>query len=794
VLGVALSSAALLSVVVASRASISAFSEAVAGLDAFELRSWSGEFRPEQAAEWLQSNGAQFDIRPFLDAETTIGGRKVAVLGADIAGIESGDLDRTVFVPQGLKRTLGPEQQPTAPLTLDIDGVRVEFARVVHISEPPELADSRSLILDIATLQRIVGRPGMVRWLSLSPRQEGSQPVSTGLPQGFAISSAAERRSEAENLLEAFRLNILVMVAMTLAVAALSILNTLQLHVLGAGSELSTLRTLGVSRGGIFFLVLAEAAVLGVLGGAIGSTAGRPIATIIAKLFLDTAGALYFGGQELSTQSLLDSPYLTAAAFVTAVAVSVGGALLPAWQASKSAPALGTKRGLTMLPMRAAPLVFWSGGAVIVAIVAASLALHFGNVGLAHLASVAVLTATVTSAALLLAGVSRLTRYALHNSPDAAALFGAALVDSHRRAAALAVMVSAAGCALLLGMGLMIGSFRANLQGWIEYTVQADLFIRVADDVRGLQSRQLASDLPARLRAIPGVSAVTSFARIPTKVRGQTIELGGTELGLLMERGVYRLLAGSCTRSMLESGAAAMVSEVAARKLRLSPGQIVDVLGSDVLVCGVYQDFAAQSGALLVEHDTFKRVVGAYPMFSLGVYLAPTAPGATVVQAVRTVATKDALVLDNRALREQILATFDRTFSITFVVRLLLFLMCLGGAAIGIAQLLWERSAELETFRLLGASSGQVGQSVGWLGAELALSALLAGLAGGGALSWLLLKVINPVSFGWSLSFAPRWIDFYPPIAALLIGVPAVALLAAVGLRRKMQGAASSSD
>jgi putative ABC transport system permease protein len=151
-------------------------------------------------------------------------------------------------------------------------------------------------------------------------------------------------------------------------------------------------------------------------------------------------------------------------------------------------------------------------------------------------------------------------------------------------------------------------------------------------------------------------------------------------------------------------------------------------------------------------------------------------------------------VLDNRALREQILATFDRTFSITFVVRLLLFLMCLGGAAIGIAQLLWERSAELETFRLLGASSGQVGQSVGWLGAELALSALLAGLAGGGALSWLLLKVINPVSFGWSLSFAPRWIDFYPPIAALLIGVPAVALLAAVGLRRKMQGAASSSD
>ncbi|NDC37633.1 MAG: FtsX-like permease family protein [Proteobacteria bacterium] len=788
ILGIALSSAALLAVIVASRASIAAFSEAVSGLDSYELRSWSGEYSPNAVAGWLNDSSADFDISPFADAEAEVAGKKLTVVGADMAVVGSEGLERTLFVPKALRATFKDPKVLQAPVQLRIGGREIIFERVTEVTSPAALADSQSLLVDIATLQRVIERPGMVRWLALSPRFEAAVPTSTGLPAGFYLSSASERRSQAEKLLEAFRLNILVMVAMTLAVAAISVLNTLQLHVLGSGVELSTLRVLGVGRLGIFVAVTAEALLLGGLGGALGSTLGRPLARVIAEMFLDTAGALYFGGRELNTASLLDSPYLSLLGFGTAVLISLLGALLPAWQASKVLPALGTKRPATSAPL-SMPLT--AGGCAVAALLAvflAKAALNSQSVLLAHGASIAVVLATLAGAALVLSGVVVAMRTLLGRTKVAALLVGASLVASHRKAAALSAMVASVGCALLFGIGIMIGSFRHTLQGWIDHTVAADLFIRVADDTRGLESLSLPEELLGAFAAVDGVSKVTSFARITTTLSGLSVQLGGTDLNWLLDHNVYELISGDCSAEELSAGRAVMISEVAARKLAISAGQTLAVLGKELTVCGVYQDFAAQGGAVLMEREPFSRLAGAYPIFSVGVYLAPLANRKMVRAQIEQLVAGNAVVLDNQGLREQILTTFDRTFSITGLVRMLLFLMSLGGAAIGIAQILFERSQELRTFQILGARSKEIALAVGWLGTEIALCAAVAGTLGGLALSLVLLKVINPVSFGWSLGFAPSVLHFLPPLGALLIGVPIVALLAAAGLSARMKG------
>jgi len=68
--------------------------------------------------------------------------------------------------------------------------------------------------------------------------------------------------------------------------------------------------------------------------------------------------------------------------------------------------------------------------------------------------------------------------------------------------------------------------------------------------------------------------------------------------------------------------------------------------------------------------------------------------------------------------------------------------------------------------RAIGGSRGQIQQLVLWEAAYLGTVGILLGLAGGGALSLLLVKVINKQSFGWTIQMI----------------VPAAALLQAVGL------------
>lgn len=786
ILGIAFSSAALLAVIVASRASISAFSDAVSGLDSFELRSWGGEYSPQEVAAWLKESADKYTFSPFLDAQAEFAGRKVTLVGADMAVLDSKDLANTLFITKAFRATLKDARALQPPIRLTVDGKAATFARVVEVGAPAALAESQSLFVDIETIQQLLNRSGMVRWLAASPRAGAAAPTENGLPAGFYLSSAGERRAQAGKLLEAFRLNILVMVAMTLVVAVISVLNTLQLHVLGSTVELSTLRILGVGRRGIFSVVTLEALMLGVIGGVLGSTGGRPLARIISGMFLDTAGSLYFGGRELNTASILDSPHLGLAGFCTAVMISLLGAVLPAWQASRVAPALGARRPASSAPLPLSFLWIWFFACASMAVIMALAAQRYNSAMVAHGASVAVVAATLVAAALILSGVVSSIRWMLRNTRMAALLVGASLVASHRRAAALAAMVASAGCALLLGLGIMIGSFRQTLEGWIDHTVVADLFIRVADDTRGLESQALPEDLVQSFRSLKGVAQVTSFARVTTTLAGLSVQFGGTDLAWLLERGVYQLISGECRTSELEHGESVLVSEVASRKLEVVPGQRIELMGRSVRVCGVYRDFAAQGGAVLMESAPFKEIVGAYPIFSVGLYLMPGVSRGGVREGVERLATDRAVVLDNQGLREQILATFDRTFSITGLVRLLLFLMSLGGAAIGISQILFERAQELGTFRMLGADERELSLSVTWLGCEISLSAAMAGIVGGVALSFILLRVINPVSFGWSLEFAPHLGDFLLPVGALLVGVPIVALGAAMGLRVRM--------
>ena len=109
------------------------------------------------------------------------------------------------------------------------------------------------------------------------------------------------------------------------------------------------------------------------------------------------------------------------------------------------------------------------------------------------------------------------------------------------------------------------------------------------------------------------------------------------------------------------------------------------------------------------------------------------------------------MTISNRELRAEILEIFDRTFRVTYVLELIALCVAVLGIVNTLITAILERRRELATLRALGASSTQIQKLVFWESGYLASLGAILGVAGGLALSVLLVKVINKQSFGWTI-------------------------------------------
>jgi putative ABC transport system permease protein len=170
-------------------------------------------------------------------------------------------------------------------------------------------------------------------------------------------------------------------------------------------------------------------------------------------------------------------------------------------------------------------------------------------------------------------------------------------------------------------------------------------------------------------------------------------------------------------------------------------------------VLGVWRDYARQFGAVVLRDTDYRRVTGDTRLNDLALWLSPGADAGAVQRALRE-RLEDPSMIEFAAsgeLRALSLRIFDRSFAVTRWLQGLAIAIGLVGVAASLSAQVLARRKEFGLLGHLGLTRAQVvgvvaGEAAAWMAAGVAV-----GLVLGLAVSAVLVHVVNPQSFHWTM-------------------------------------------
>ncbi|MBK1727720.1 FtsX-like permease family protein, partial [Halorhodospira neutriphila] len=329
----------------------------------------------------------------------------------------------------------------------------------------------------------------------------------------------------------------------------------------------------------------------------------------------------------------------------------------------------------------------------------------------------------------------------------------AGLSRSGVAATALVIAVAA-----VIGVSVMIDSFRAGLVDWLDATLTADVYVQ-APGPSGQPPPPLDPALAERLAGVEGVTAVGTIRHLRIPAEGGEIRLRAYDRSGIGELGMPYKERGAEAWVRFQRGEAVYVTEPFAAHRDLAVGDTLTLTtpaGEQRRpIAAVVKDYTSSEGAVVVSRAFYDAYWADERVTGIAVYLADGASPAARIEALRAAAGalgEGVRMRSNAEIRQRSLAIFERTFAVTRVLRLLAAVIAAAGVFGALLALALERAREVAVLRALGLTPAQV-----W-GLELGRTGLLGLLAGllavppGLAVAAALTGVINERAFGWSLA------------------------------------------
>jgi putative ABC transport system permease protein len=687
---------------------------------------------------------------------------------------------------------------------------RVEVAGSVAASGTP-LA-----VMDIGAAQDLFGRGGQLTRIDLRLAQGTDHATfirslrqSPDWPAAIQIAEPGDAVERISNLSRAYRVNLTVLALVALFTGAFLVFSVLALSVAKRAQQFALLGVLGLTPRQRLQLVLAESLVLGVIGSAAGIALGTALAAFALKVLGGDLGGGYFAGVAPALRWSMGGASIYGGLGVLAAMV---GGWYPA-RAAQALPEAQTLKGLGAAPAGSGR--HWVAASLIV--IGAALAYAPPLFGMP-------IAAYVSVGLLLVGGITALPGLIALLYDSVAPLLAQRLlpmlaVERARRmrgTAAVAVSGVVASLSLAVALTVMVASFRDSVTHWLDVVLPADLYLRAASATGGAGG---AGGSGATEAGPFTPSLVQAIAQLPEIVRVGTVR--ARPVSLDPSQPSVMLLA----RSFGDDNAAARSLPLVGDALAVPAGQIgiyvseamVDLYGARpgtafklltgafakptspsvsapvFFVAGVWRDYVRQFGSVVLDARDFERLTDDRSVNDISLWLKPGASESKVQDAIRALVGKQTQSANDGVdmpapaalefssvsqLRATSLRIFDRSFAVTYWLQGVAIAIGLFGIAASFSAQVLARRKEFGLLAHLGFTQRQVLAVVAGEGAAWTAIGAVAGLALGLAVSVVLVHVVNPQSFHWTMDLLVPWLRLLALCASVVAAGTVTAWLA----------------
>ncbi|MBH2020546.1 MAG: FtsX-like permease family protein [Burkholderiales bacterium] len=633
-------------------------------------------------------------------------------------------------------------------------------------------------VMDIGAAQDLFGRSGQLSRIDVRLKAG----VDTRgfidalqLPPGIIATAPGDAAERVSNLSRAYRVNLTVLALVALFTGAFLVFSVLSLSVAKRAQQFALLGVLGLTGRERLQLVLIESLALGLAGSLAGIALGTALAALALRLLGGDLGGGYFSGVAPTLQ-WSGAAALTYGA-LGALAAGVGG-WWPARAAQKLPPAQ-TLKGLGLAPDGGAKR--WLSLVLIAAGVALAMLPPLFGIPLAAYFSVALLLVGGITALpwLITLLYDRLSPWTRHRLLPLLAVERARRV---RESAAVAVSGVVASLSLAVALTVMVASFRDSVTHWLDVVLPADLYVRSTLSSAASDTAYFSPEFVQALARLPGVARVGTLRSMPllldagkpaVTLISKPIDNPATSLPLVGEAlpvptgqiGIYVSEAMVDLYGARPGTVFAPLSQAfsAFAQAGRAPAAIDSIAKQKFYVAGVWRDYARQFGAITLDQRDFERLSGDRRVNDLALWLDGKLADADVQQSIRGLADAQsgASALLEMASVSQIRATslkiFDRSFAVTYWLQGVAIAIGLFGVAASFSAQVLARRKEFGLLAHLGLTRRQILTVVAGEGAAWTVIGALAGLALGLGVSTVLVFVVNPQSFHWSMDLRVPW-------------------------------------
>ena len=794
-LGVALA----FSVHLINNSALSEFSQAVRAVNGqpdLELRAVQGSFdealyarvaaRPEVAIaspvleiSTYAQNAGNAQGGPSRQALRILGVDALAVasVAPSLMPVPFKDADRmALFLPGKVFLNLVARQAFAGDALQLQDGLQL---RRVTVAGSVSAGGGPLAVMDIGAAQELFGRAGQLSRIDVRLRA-GAEPgrfiQALALPPGITATAPGDAAERVSNLSRAYRVNLTVLALVALFTGAFLVFSVLSLSVAKRAQQFALLGVLGLTGRERLRLVLVESLVLGAVGSAAGIALGTALAALALRLLGGDLGGGYFAGVAPALQ--WSGAAALAYGLLGVAAAGVGG-----WWPARAAQRLPPAQTLKGLGLAAGAgkghwlsLLLVAAGALL-----AMLPPVFGIPLAAYVSVALLLVGGITALPGLIALLyDRLSPWVAHRLLPLLAVERARRV---RESAAVAVSGVVASLSLAVALTVMVASFRDSVANWLDVVLPADLYVRSTLSASASDTAYFSPGFVRALARLPGVARVGTLrtsallldaGKPAVTLIARPIDAPASDLPLIApalpvppgQIGIYVSEAMVDLYGARPGTVFVPLSKAFGAFAQAGPAQsAMDSIASQKFyVAGVWRDYARQFGAITLDSRDFERLSGDARVNDLALWLSGQRSDADVQQAIRALA--DAQASGGGALLEmasvsQIRATslriFDRSFAVTYWLQGVAIAIGLFGVAASFSAQVLARRKEFGLLAHLGLTQRQILAVVAGEGAAWTVIGAVAGLALGLAVAMVLVFVVNPQSFHWTMDLQVPW-------------------------------------